>query len=416
MPWRLAARQLMRLYASNSERLLRYAWLLLLVLTISLYLLRQVADGPYGKDFTSFLTGAHLLLDGHASQLYSISAQTAAQKPLAGPFTYLGGVLPFMNPPYVAAFFMPVALFPADQAFYVWLVVQWIVLVCWVVWVMRSFRGWGENAPDLLPIAIFSFAPIIEALLMGQLSIISMVLWWWAFVSWRSGKDVQLGVAAALLLYKPQIALLLFVALFAQKKWRALASAVILQAALWLGAVLVCGPGVVTSYIDMLRLSASTVGIYGLFPSSMPNLRGLLTNMGVPTDITTWVALAAWLLSLVATYIIWSRSTIGFIERFGITVLLAVVFSPHLNTHDVALLILVVICILLSHVHKPEQVFAQIYPFFLLLFLSIYTLVLGPWRSNIPTIVSTWLFAAMLLLMLLQPVWHRRAQTVVPGS
>jgi hypothetical protein len=406
----------MRHYVSNSERLLRYSWLLLLVLTISLYLLRQATDGPFGKDFTSFLTGAHMLLDGRASEMYSIGVQTAVQKPLAGPVTYLGGVLPFMNPPYVAAFFMPLALFPADQAFYVWLAVQWIVLVVWVVWVMRSFRGSGENAPDLLVIAIFSFAPIIEALLMGQLSIISIVLWWWAFVSWRSGKDVHLGIAAALLLYKPQIALLLFVALFAQKKWRALASAVVVQVVLWLGAVLVCGPGVVTSYIDMLRLSASTVGTYGLFPSSMPNLRGLLTNMGVSTEITTWVALAAWLLSLLATYIIWSRSTIGFIERFGITVLLAVIFSPHLNTHDVAQLVLVVICILLSRVQKPEQVFAQIYPFYLMLFLSIYVLVLGPWRSNVPTILSTWLFAAVLLFMLLQPMWNRRAQTAVPGS
>src|SRR5262245_28782808 len=124
---------------------IRLAWLLLLVLSLGLYAMRQVLDGPYGKDFTMFLTGAHLALDGLVPQLYSLSAQTATQHALAGPFTYPGGVLPFNYPPYIAGFFAPLAFLPADIAFYVWMVVQWAVLVSWAVWVVRTFRGWGEG-------------------------------------------------------------------------------------------------------------------------------------------------------------------------------------------------------------------------------------------------------------------------------
>jgi hypothetical protein len=396
----------------NSERLLRFAWLLLLVLTISLYLLRQIADGPFGKDFTIFLTGAHLLLDGHAPDLYSIAAQTAMQHTLTGPVTYPGGVLPFNYPPYVAALFVPVALFPANVAFYIWLTVQWIVLGGWAVWVMRSFRSWGEDAPSLLIFAIFSFAPIIEALLMGQMSIVSVVLWWWAFVGWRAGKDLQLGTAVALAAFKPQMVLLLVVALFAQKKWRALAVASVMQALLWIAAILLGGFGIFTSYIDMLRLSASTVGTLGFYPGAMPNLRGLLTIMGISTDISLWVALIAWLLSLAATYLIWSRPTWGFAERFGLTAMLAVLFSPHLYTHDAALLILAVICSQLSEGGRPKRTLAQVYPFFALLFLSVYALVLGVWRSYIPTIISMWLLGIVLAYLLLRPMWGGQSQSV----
>src|SRR3954447_5479145 len=76
----------------------RLAWLLLLVLTLGLYVMRVVLDGAYGKDFTMFLTGAHLLLDGPAPDLYSLGAQTAVQHTLAGALTYPGGVLPFNYP------------------------------------------------------------------------------------------------------------------------------------------------------------------------------------------------------------------------------------------------------------------------------------------------------------------------------
>ena len=39
----------------------RVAWYVLLVLTLSLYLLRLRSDGPYGKDFTIFMTGATVI-------------------------------------------------------------------------------------------------------------------------------------------------------------------------------------------------------------------------------------------------------------------------------------------------------------------------------------------------------------------
>jgi hypothetical protein len=384
----------------------RLAWLVLLVLSLGLYLMRQVLDGPYGKDFTMFLTGAHLLLDGRAPELYSISAQTAVQHALSGPVTYPGGVLPFNYPPYVAALFVPLASFPADVAYYVWLAVQWVVLVGWAVWVLRSFRRWGEGTPGLLLLSVFCFAPIIEALLMGQMSLVLLVLWWWAFVSWREGKDTQLGVAVALAAFKPQMALLLVVALVAQKKWRALAFVAIAQTVLWVGAFLMSGPGIFTSYIDMLRMSASSTGTLGFYPEAMPNLRGLLTIAGVPTDASFWLATIGWLLSLVVVFLLWWRSSGNFAARFGFTILLAVLFSPHLYIHDAALLFLAVICAALVEAEKPERIFVPLYPAFALPFLSIYAVV----RSYVPVILSIWLLGVILVVLLAQPSWRTMAR------
>lgn len=380
----------------------RMAWVILLVFSLGLYAMRQVLDGPFGKDFTMFLTGAHLLLDSRASELYSLSAQTAVQHALAGPFTYPGGVLPFNYPLDVAALFVPVALFPADIAFYVWMVVQWAVLVGWVVWVIRSFRGWGEIAPSLLVISIFCFAPIVEALLMGQMSIVSLVLWWWAFVSWRAGRDGQLGVAVALAAFKPQMALLLVVALLAQKKWRVLAVAAITEVALWVAAVLAGGPGIVASYFDMLRLSASTAGTLGFYPEAMPNLRGLLTILGMPAETSFWVATIAWVVSLVTVFFMWRPAGGNLATRFGLTAVLAVLLSPHLYMHDATLLFVAVICAVLMAGEKSERIFLPLLPAFALPFLFINAVD----RSYAAIILSMWLLGVILVLLLAQPGWR----------
>ncbi len=107
----------MRVFTPYSERLLRFAWLLLLVLTISLYLLRQIGDGPFGKDFTIFLTGAHLLLVGRHPTFDSLAAPTAVR--IRGRGHHLSRRRAAVQlPTYVAALIVPVALFPANVAFY----------------------------------------------------------------------------------------------------------------------------------------------------------------------------------------------------------------------------------------------------------------------------------------------------------
>ena len=94
---------------------------------------------------------------------------------------------------------------------------------------------------------------------MGQMSFVTVVLWWWALVSWKHERWGQLGVAVALAAFKPQMAVLLVIALVAQKRWKSVAYLVGAEFVLWAVALLLGGhPGA-------YRLSgyAQGVGLYG---------------------------------------------------------------------------------------------------------------------------------------------------------
>jgi hypothetical protein len=380
---------------------MRLAWSALAVLVVALFVVRLLAGGPYGTDLTNFLTGGKILLDGHASQLYDLQMQAETQKPFAGPYVYEGGVLPFIYPPYVAAMFAPFALLPPDAAFYVWTAIQVVLLAAFVVWAVRSFRDWRIEAPRALPFALLAFQPMAEVLLQGQTSFINLVLWWWALVSWKNERWAALGMAVGLSLFKPQMGALLVVALLADRRWRSMMFAALTQAVLWLGALLIGGPGIITGYVEMVRTSSTTAGTLGFVPGFMPSLRGLLTAVGVSPEDTMWPTIGAWVVGLVLVALVW-RTSRPLVVKFGVTVVLAVLLSPHLYPHDVSLLAAAVVCALLA---GPDAATAErrlnlLFVPFVFAFVAMYLLVLQLFGSYTPMVLSVWLLGVVLLWML----------------
>jgi hypothetical protein len=373
------------------------------VLALALFAVRVMADGPFGKDFTIFLTGAHVIAEGHAGSLYDLAVQGEVQAGIGGGVVYPGGVLPFNYPPYVGSLFLPLTLVPPEVAFYVWLGVQIVLIVAWAAWVVRSFPRWGFGAPFTVPHALLAFQPIVETLLMGQMSLVLAVLWWWALVAWRNERWGQVGVAMALAAFKPQMAALLVVALLMDRRWRSLGYAALTQAALWLGAVLAAGPGIVMGYIDMLRTSATAVNTLGFVPSFMPNLRGLLTVFGLSPEDTMWPSMAGWVVSLTLVGLLW-RTARPLEVKFGLTAVLAVLFSPHLYTHDVSLLAVAVVCALLAARETgaaARRLDLLLVPY-VLVFAAMYLLVLQVSRSYVPVIFAVWALGVMLRWLLWQ--------------
>lgn len=389
---------------SGLARWWRMGWFVLLAVTLCLYLLRQVYDGPFGKDFTIFLTGAQVLANGDASSLYDLGVQAEVQRTLAGGYTFPGGVLPFNYPAYVAFFFFPTTFLTPEVSYYLWLAVNCVLFIGLVIWIVRTFAEWGiGGAPSILPLALLSFQPALEALLMGQMSIVTAALWWWALVSWRRERWGQVGVAVALSAFKPQMAALLVVALVAQRRWRVLGYVIGVQAAFWMIAVLIGGPQIFLGYIEMLRVSASTVGTLGFNPAAMLNLRGLLTVVGLPEGIVTVVALGGWLVSLGFTLLLWTRN-LPLTVKFGLTALMAVILSPHLYMHDASLLLIVVVCAALS-ASTSEAATKRLNLLFLpvaLITVSIYLIIFQITGSYVPLILSTFLLAGFLVSQLIR--------------
>ncbi|HEX9991255.1 MAG TPA: glycosyltransferase family 87 protein [Chloroflexia bacterium] len=398
----------------RNARLLKTGWQLLLVLVASLYLVRQASDGPYGKDFTIFVTGAHILTSGQGADLYDLTTQAEVQRDLGGGVRYPGGVLPFNYPPYVAMLFTPLSWVPPDVAYYLWIAILWGVLLVLALSIRARYLRWqGGPMPPIYLLALFSFVPIYEALLMGQMSLVLLALWWWVFSAWRQQNWAQLGLAVGLAAFKPQMVILLCVALLVQKHWRALLYAALTQLALWGAAVLLAGPKILTSYIGMLQVSSTTTGSLGFSPEAMPNLRGLLTMTGLPPGLVLQLAMLSWLLSIAAVALVW-RAPWPLPTRFGITALLAVILSPHLYIHDASLLILAVICAFLAHAERgatPNTHWLLVS--FALLFAGIYSVIFSR-ASYAFVILSMVLFAILLLVSLLHTIAPKTASRPLP--
>jgi hypothetical protein len=401
---------------SNLRPAARALWVLLPVALISMYFVRQTIMGPVGTDASMFLTGAHILTSGQGTDLYSITLETKVQAGIDPLATSFFGLLPFNYPPYVAIFLAPFAVLPIEKFYYFWVAAQYGVLIGLVVWVASYFRRQYRVVPKPIILAMFSFAPVFEVFLWGQMSLVLLSLWWWAFVSWRQEKWGQLGVAVAFSAFKPQLAVLLLVGLVAQKRWRALGYAVATQALLWGAAVLLAGPRIVQSYLGMLQVSSSTFGTFGFFENRMMSLRGLLSIVDVAPQVSVQIALAFWVASIGVAFWVWLRPW-SLAARFGVTAVLAVLFSPHLYIHDASLLLLAIICISLAqleHRRLPNYnwLLASLAAVFLVLYLCLIT------RNSLsvswyPIILTMWAFCLLLLTKLVsaeRPIVTRAVQ------
>jgi hypothetical protein len=132
----------------------------------------------------------------------------------------------------------------------------------------------------------------------------------------------------------------------------------------------------------------------------MPNLRGLLTITGLPPGLVLQLAMLSWLLSIAAVALIWRRASWPLPTRFGLTVVLAVLLSPHLYIHDASLLILAVVCGLLAHTgHRIMPGIGWLLASFAFLFASVYSVIIG--RSAYATVILAMVLCASMLLALL---------------
>jgi len=383
-------------FTFTSGRLVRASMLVLMVVMISVYIIRQTTTGPYGTDTSMFLTGAHILTSGQGAGLYDLALETKVQSGLDKVAVSAFGVLPFNYPPWIAMFFSPLTLFALDKAYYIWLVAQWAILIGLATSIWSYFGKQHKVATQPLVMALFSFVPIFQAFLWGQMSIVLLGLWWWAFVSWREEKWSQLGVAIGLAAFKPQMTILLVVALVAQKRWRALGYVVATQAALWGLAMLLLGPQILLSYIEMLQVSSSSFGKFGFFDSLMMNFRGLLATGGIGPELSVRIALLFWALSIGATFWLW-RKPWSVATRFGMTAVLAVLFSPHLYIHDASLLMIAVVCASVAYIEQGVSpdfrwIVVPLAALLVALYSPIYLRPLGITNYGVPLILATWLF------------------------
>lgn len=296
-------------------------------------------------DFTVYYTGAEILREGRAPQLYDAATQASVQREFTTDTDIRQGPLPYIHPPFEALIFVPLTLLPYGQAFVVWNFLNLAMLGAIALLLRPVLTSLREIPLWEWLLVLLAFFPVFADVLQGQDAILLLLVFVMAFraldrnAAFLAGSWLGLGVFK----YHFAIPLILILAIWKGRKpllgFAATASAVaLLSLAIvgWHGALVY--PAYAWRIVSVPGHGQTPVGL-------MTNFVGLVTGWSVFEGLgwtTRLVALLAsvGLLILVARMRGSANDARFFRLSFACAVITTVLVSYLTNTHDLCLLVL----------------------------------------------------------------------------
>jgi arabinofuranan 3-O-arabinosyltransferase len=276
---------------------------------------------PFGDDFINFWSGAYLAVHGHATQVYDPAAFHAFQQSVVG--GALEGYL-YIYPPVLLVLTAPLGLVPYIPALVLWLSAGWFAFyraLC------LALPGRGALLLALATPAVFintiagQNGTWTAALFGGGLGLLNR-------------RPMLAGGLLGLLVFKPQLAILIPVALAAGRHWRALAAAAVTAAALLAVSALWFGTDIWINYIRLVELLRRLIleegtGVWYRFVSVFVAAR----RLGVPVETTYLIQGIATVLAGVAVALVWFRDAPAGIKN-AVLLLGTCLATPFLQDYD----------------------------------------------------------------------------------
>ena len=303
-------------------RLVGYALALaILVVSISEYV--QNARNPTDRDFISFWGAAQLAMAGNPAAAYNNELLHAAQRTAA---SFAGGGLPFPYPPAFLLLVMPFALlsFPVGMA----------------VWAIATFPFYFFAVRRMFPDSGWlaaAFPPVFVGAVIGQNSFVMGALFVGGLVLMRS-RPFAAGLVLGCLILKPQLALLLPVAVLASRQWRTMFGAALSSVGVLLLGIVIFGVGATTAWIEQMPLFVSIArdGLVGWskLASVYAAARQAGLDAGVAMTIHALIAGAA----AIAVWKVW-RSDAELTCKAAVLATGTMLVSPYLFLYDAVILV-----------------------------------------------------------------------------
>jgi len=206
-------------------------------------LLRQTRDGltdgierPFGDDFINFWSGSFLAGHQRAAEIFNFGAFHAFEQSVVG--VHLQGYH-YSYPPMFLVLTAPLALVPYVPGLLLWLAAGWFAFYGALRLAMPRGR--------VLLLALATPAVFINAVA-GQNGTWTAALFG-AGLGLLDRQPIMAGGCLGLLIYKPQLALLIPVALVAGRRWQALAATAATAAGLTAIAAIWLGPEIFADYL-----------------------------------------------------------------------------------------------------------------------------------------------------------------------
>jgi hypothetical protein len=298
------------------------SWLLFLPYLMTAHGHLDYARHAIGRDFVNYWTAGHLVFTPHRLDVFTPSLFLAQEHRLFDPR------LPFhfwSYPP--PAFFLvaPLALFPYIPGLIAWSVAGIAALVPTV---RVFFSGWTDRALLLaapavaVNIALGQNGAFTAALLLGGLA-----LW--------DRKPRLSGVLLGLLIFKPQLAILLPIAVIAERRWETMIAAGVTAACVLLLSTLAFG---LDAWRGFFGPTLTTQAImlsqgHGPFQWMMPSAFMAGRVAGLPS---TWALVVQAPFTLLGAYLAWRayRSEADAVAKGAVLAMATFLASPQMFNYD----------------------------------------------------------------------------------
>lgn len=318
-------------------------------------------------DFLAYWAAAKLAVGGQPALAYDVEAHRAVELAAAP----VEGLLPFAYPPPFLLVVAPFGLLSYPAAFAAWLA------FCVTVFVLAS--------RSVAPLHYRLGHPqAIGNALIGQNGFLTSAIFIAGTARLERAPFVG-GAILGLLALKPQLALLLPVALLADRQWRAIAGGAASAALLLLTALAALGPAAFRGFLDIMPLFTGAMST-GRWPwNELASPFAFARHLGIPQ--TPALALHA-LVALAAAAVTWRAWRARREDRVAVLAAATLLVTPYLFTYD-ALLMVVPLGWLIVRERHPRVV-ALVWLFCLLPIATYFGGYAGPNTIPLAAILALW--------------------------
>jgi hypothetical protein len=285
-----------------------------------------------GTDFVAFYSAGKIVSSGQQASLYDLELARQIQQPLYGAPS--DNFNPYLNPPFYALLFVPFSYIP-----YPWSPILWMLVSLGMGWLGLRLIS-KEHAGGRFYLTL-TWLPAFSAISFGQNAFLSLLLMGLVFWFWRREKFFWAGLAAGLLLYKPQLVFGLgLLWLFEYRKnWPAVVGAAC--SGLGLGILSLVGmPEATWEYITYTQKIAANLMTVEGFPIWNAHAGQAFWLAIFPGETTLaqalhWVGALA---GVIAFYRFWRVQRENPNLLFGAAICLTIWITPYLMIYDWVLL------------------------------------------------------------------------------
>lgn len=286
---------------------------------------------PMFGDFISFWTASFFVLDGAATQAYNYEVIHKLQLDL-----FDQGGLPFMYPPTWLLVVAPFSALPYNFSALLFEALQVIALV----WACLSLTRSKANLWILI-----AFPAVMFGVMHGQNTALNVALLGGALAAMDRNRPVLAGILIGLLSYKPQIGVLIPIALLAGRDYRVFVSAAVTTVLFAATSWMVLGTDVWRAFFENIEFAREWLQSGQTPANKYASILGWLRQFGVDNTIGMTVQMVFAGVAVCSVVWVWRRD-LPLTVKGSVLVAGTCLTTPYLLDYDLGLLVIAVLLII----------------------------------------------------------------------